>query len=208
MLDLIEELRKLVSNLKQNKIHYALCGGMAMGVHGRARATIDIDMLVLSESVEQVLAIARSLGYNIRGKDLSLAKSAIETRRVSKIDSEDGELLSLDLLIVTPEIRSIWESRLEAEWEGGKLCVVSASGLISLKQLRGSAQDLADIDALRDNSDEASDMSATAVTARLKRVEQLRRLCLSLKRARLPLEGNDPKINKQGGESQQTRTEK
>ncbi|MBC8028684.1 MAG: hypothetical protein H7Z16_01115 [Pyrinomonadaceae bacterium] len=33
------------------------------------------------------------------------------------------------------------------------------------------------------------DMSASAVTARLKRVSQLRRLCLSLKKAKLPPEG-------------------
>lgn len=156
MLDLVDELRKLVWRLNQEKIDYALCGGMAMGVHGRARATIDIDLLILSDTLEQVLVIAKSLGYNIRGKDLSFANSAIEIRRVSKIDSEDGELLSLDLLLVTPEIRSIWESRLEAEWEGGKLCVVSGNGLISLKQLRGSAQDLADIDALTKDADEGS----------------------------------------------------
>lgn len=155
MLDLVNELRTLVSSLDEHKIDYALCGGMAMGVHGRVRTTIDIDLLILSESLEKVLALANSLGYNIRGKDLSFAKSAVEIRRVSKIDSEDGELLSLDLILVTPEIRSVWESRLEAEWEGGKLCVVSADGLISLKQLRGSAQDLADIHALREDADEA-----------------------------------------------------
>lgn len=51
------------------------------------------------------------------------------------------------------------------------------------------------------------DMSATAVTARLKRVEQLRRLCLSLQKAKLPLEETSRKINKRRGEdsSQQTR---
>jgi hypothetical protein len=51
------------------------------------------------------------------------------------------------------------------------------------------------------------DMSATAVTARLKRVEQLRRLCLSLQKAKLPLEEASRKINKRRGEgsSQQTR---
>jgi len=49
------------------------------------------------------------------------------------------------------------------------------------------------------------DMSAPAVTARLKRVEQLRRLCLSLQKARLPREDTEPKLNKQSGESQQTR---
>lgn len=150
MLDLVDELRKLVAGLDEHKIDYALCGGMAMGVHGRARATIDIDLLILSDSLDEVLAIAKSLDYNIRGKDLSFADGAIEIRRVSKIDPEDGELLSLDFLLVTPAILAVWKSRLEAEWEGGKLSVVSASGLVALKQLRGSDQDLVDIKALAD----------------------------------------------------------
>jgi hypothetical protein len=37
------------------------------------------------------------------------------------------------------------------------------------------------------------DMSAKAVTARLKRVSQLRRLCLSLQKAKLPAEKSDAK---------------
>jgi nucleotidyltransferase AbiEii toxin of type IV toxin-antitoxin system len=152
MLDLVDELRKLVRALEDHRIEYALCGGMAMGVHGRARATIDIDLLILSESLPEVIEIAKALGYNIRGKDLSFANGAVEIRRVSKIDSDDGELLSLDLLLATPDIRDVWESRIEVEWEGGKLSVVSASGLIALKQLRRSYQDLADIEALTSGS--------------------------------------------------------
>ena len=149
MFDITDELRALVSALEKQEIDYALCGGMAMAVHGRLRATIDIDLLILAGSQDDVLAAAKSLGYNVRGKDLSFADGAIEIRRVSKIDPDDGELLSLDLLLVTPEINEMWESRVEAKWEGGKLSVVSASGLIALKQLRGSGQDLADIEALR-----------------------------------------------------------
>jgi hypothetical protein len=152
MLDLVEELRRLVQVLDQHEIEYALCGGMAMGVHGRARTTIDIDLLILSESLPDVIEIAKTIGYNIRGKDLSFANGAVEIRRVSKIDSDDGELLSLDLLLATPDIRDVWESRIEVEWEGGKLSVVSASGLIALKQLRRSYQDLADIEALTSGS--------------------------------------------------------
>jgi hypothetical protein len=148
MLDLVDELRQLVRALEEHHIEYALCGGMAMGVHGRARTTIDIDLLILSESLPEIFEVARTLGYNVRGKDLSFANGAIEIRRVSKIDSDDGELLSLDLLLATPDIRDVWESRVEAEWEGGNLWVVSVSGLISLKQLRRSYQDLADIEAL------------------------------------------------------------
>ncbi len=149
MLDLYDEFHKLVGLLEEHQIDYALCGGLAMAVHGRPRATIDIDMLILSESLEKLLPVAAKAGYNIRGKDLSFANGAIEIRRVSKIDAQSGDLLSLDLLLVTPPILPIWQSRIDASWEGGKLSVVSQSGLISLKKLRSSGQDLDDIKALQ-----------------------------------------------------------
>jgi hypothetical protein len=149
-LDIYDELRKLISVLDEHEIDYALCGGLAMAIHARPRSTIDIDMLILSESLERVLPIAFELGYNIRGKDLSFANGVIEIRRVSKIDPESGDPLSLDLLLVTPKIFPIWESRTTANWEGGKLSVVSRNGLISLKELRGSGQDQDDIKALQD----------------------------------------------------------
>ena len=154
MFDIADELRALVVVFDKQGIDYALCGGMAMAVHGRLRMTIDIDLLILSESLDEVLAIAKSLGYDLRGKDMSFAKGAIEIRQVSKIDPEDGEVLSLDLLLVTSEIHSMWESRAKADWGGRKLSVVSAEGLIALKQLRGSAQDLADIEALQGRGSE------------------------------------------------------
>jgi len=65
------------------------------------------------------------------------------------MDPESGDLLSLDFLLVTPEIFPLWESRTVADWEGGKLSVVSRSGLISLKRLRGSGQDEDDIRVLQ-----------------------------------------------------------
>ncbi|CAN5600748.1 hypothetical protein BH20ACI3_BH20ACI3_14100 [soil metagenome] len=120
-----------------------------MAIHARPRATIDIDMLILSESLEKSLSAALTLGYNIRGKDLSFANGVIEIRRISKMDPESGDLLSLDFLLVTPEIFPLWESRTVADWEGGKLSVVSRSGLISLKRLRGSGQDEDDIRVLQ-----------------------------------------------------------
>jgi hypothetical protein len=155
MFDIADELRNLVLILDKHEVDYALCGGMAMAVHGRIRMTIGIDLVILASALDEVFAIAESLGYNIRGKDLSFAGGAVEIRRVSKIDPKDGELLSLDLILVTPAILNAWETRRRADWEGGKLSVVSADGLIALKQLRGSDQDLVDIKALRgEGSDE------------------------------------------------------
>jgi hypothetical protein len=145
MLDIIEELKSLLAELARLDIDYALCGGLAMGVYGHTRATIDIDLLILSESLDKVIEIAKTHGYNIRGKDMSFAQGAVEIRRVSKIDPTDRDLLSLDLLLVTPEIWSVWDTRTEGIWEGGKLSVVSRAGLIALKQFRGSGRDLDDI---------------------------------------------------------------
>lgn len=62
MIDIVDELRILAAKLDEYGIEYALCGGMAMGVHGHLRTTIDIDMLVLPETLPQVLEVAGSLG--------------------------------------------------------------------------------------------------------------------------------------------------
>src|SRR6266705_250113 len=155
MLDITDELRALAAKLDEQNIEYALCGGMAMAVHSRPRFTIDIDLLIQEESLTGAMTVAESLGYNIRGKDLSFANGAVEIRRLSKIDADAGDLLTVDFLLVTPQIREAWDSRVESEWEGGKLSVVSLAGLIALKQLRNSGQDLDDIKALNEGESDA-----------------------------------------------------
>lgn len=157
MFDIAEELRFLVAKLNEHDIEYALCGGMAMAVHQEPRMTVDIDMLIQKKSLADVMTVAHELGYTIRGLDMTLANGAVEIRRISKIDPEAGDFLSLDFLLVTAEVRTVWESRIESEWEGGRLSVVSREGLIALKKLSGRPQDLVDIDALmEDAGDETS----------------------------------------------------
>jgi len=64
-------------------------------------------------------------------------------------------VLSLAMLPVTPEIVDVWQSRTELEWELGRIWVVSRSGLIALKTFRSSAQDLADIEGLKETENES-----------------------------------------------------
>jgi len=150
MLDLYEELRILVGKLQESKIEYALCGGLALAVYGLPRATIDIDLLITKDSLPDVQTIAQKLRYTLKATPMEFAKGVIEIHRVSKIDPESGDLFSLDFLLVTPEIDSVWRSRREVEWEDGKLWLVSREGLITLKSLRGSGQDLDDIQRLKE----------------------------------------------------------
>jgi len=157
MFDLYYEFRKLIAALDEHQIDHALCGGLAMAVYDHARSTVDIDLLILSQSLDLVLPIAKELGYDIRGLDMTFSDGAVEIRRVSKIDRVSGQMLSLDLLLVTPAVQEVWNTRVVADWEGGTLSVVSRTGLIALKSLRSSPQDKADIAALEEDLNDATD---------------------------------------------------
>ena len=147
MATLLDELSQIISALEDGGIEYAVCGGLALAIHGFARATLDIDVLIRAESLEKAYEIAAEKGYDIRGLDISFKERAVEIRRVSKID-DIGEVLSLDLLLVTPHVEDVWETRETTDFLGKKLSVVSRKGLIKMKTLAGRPQDLADIERL------------------------------------------------------------
>ncbi len=152
MASLLQELAEIVTVLNDNEIEYAVCGGLALTIHGFPRATFDIDVLIKSDSLEKAYKLAAEKGYDIKGLDMSFKERAVEIRRVSKID-DDGEVLSLDLLLVTPHVEDVWETREKLLWENQDLWIVSQKGLIKMKQLAGRAKDLIDIDRLQNEKD-------------------------------------------------------
>lgn len=150
MRDLYEELRHLVRSLNDARAEYALCGGLAMAVHGKVRATIDIDLLVPGEAIEQVKAVCRAQGFTREAKPMLMAEGRVPISRLTKA-SESGETISVDLLRVTDATQDAWRTRERLTWEGLELPVVSRDGLIALKQLRASGQDHDDIAWLKDH---------------------------------------------------------
>lgn len=145
MATLLDELSQLISAFDENKIEYAVCGGLALTIHGFPRTTFDIDVLIRPESLENAYEIVAKYEYDIRGLDMSFKERAVEIRRVSKID-EDGEVLSLDLLLVTPKVEDVWKTREKLVWQNKTLWIVSREGLIKMKKLAGRAKDLIDVD--------------------------------------------------------------
>ncbi len=155
MSSLLEEFVSFTETLNRGKIDYAICGGWAMAIHGLPRATIDIDLLVLSENLTDVWKIAQSLGYDVEGLPLHFHDGAIEIRRISKIDKEAKRLFTLDFLLVTEALKDVWKDRELIEWEDGKTWAVSREGLIRMKEISGREQDLLDIKKLREGEDES-----------------------------------------------------
>ena len=150
MFDLYEEFNSIVAGLEEHGIDYAVCGGLAMAVHGLPRATVDIDLLILAERLEEARSVVRSLGYTIEAQPMTFHKGAIEIRRLSKIDPSDGDLLMVDFLLVTPAVEAAWNNRIRVASPKGSVSVVSREGLIALKSFRRSAQDMADIERLKE----------------------------------------------------------
>lgn len=148
MLDLEQELGNVVDALTAERIGYALCGGLAMAVHGAPRATIDIDLLVRPEDVDRIREVVARHGFTFRALPMTFSEGQVRIERVTKIDPADGETLMLDLLVVTPALEKAWHTRETRQWRGGVLTVVSREGLIQLKSYRSSKQDQADIERL------------------------------------------------------------
>jgi len=153
-MDLLEELKKICEKLDQNHIEYALCGGLALAVYAKPRATLDIDIMVDPAFTDKARKAVEALGFTLPSAPMKLQGGAVHIERLTKVDDISGEHLSLDFLVVTPEIKKAWENRITVEWEGGNLSVVSPQGLILLKSFRRSGQDNDDIAYLRSITDE------------------------------------------------------
>ena len=153
-MDLFEEFIQVTREFKKENIEYALCGGLAMAVYAFPRATLDIDILIEPKTLEKAKAIAKKLGFTIDAGLMKFSDGAIQIHRLTKITPASSDPLMLDMLLLTPEIMEIWESKQILTWDQGDLPVVSPKGLIKLKSLRLSGQDQDDIKNLKSIIDE------------------------------------------------------
>ena len=155
MPDLFEEFRAIVGALGGARVPYAICGGIAMSIHAHPRATIDIDLLAPPDAVVKIVDVLLPHGFVRReGTPTRLAEGEVVMHRLTKIVAGDPEVLVLDVIEVRPgATEGAWQTRTSAEWEGHSVTVVSRAGLIALKRLRGSPQDIADIAVLEGRSD-------------------------------------------------------
>lgn len=148
-MDLLEELTSLLQRLDQEGLDYALCGGLALAVHGHPRFTKDIDLLIRAEDVERALAVVDQLGFSYPAKPMTFGHGEEQRaiQRVSKL--EDGETLMLDLLLLNPRLAAIWQTRQHLALGEQVVQVVSREGLIAMKRIANRPQDRLDIEQLR-----------------------------------------------------------
>jgi len=140
-MDLCEELGQLVGALSQAGIDYALCGWIALALHGYPRFTKDIDVLIRAEDLDRAVRVAEQCGYLDPAGRIPFEQ--MDVFRTNKIQGR--ETLTLDLLQVTPVLEDVWRERQAFQWQAHTIQVVSASGLAKMKKLAGRDQDLVDL---------------------------------------------------------------
>ena len=111
MIDLYAELRRIVGALDGDDIDYALCGGVALAIHGIPRATLDVDLLVRAADVDRVRRTLGPVGYRLTGADMEFADGAVVISRLVKPDPDSEDVLIVDLLHATAPLEP------DMEWQ-------------------------------------------------------------------------------------------
>jgi hypothetical protein len=147
--DLFAELLRLTAAFDAEQVDYAICGAIALAVHGAPRATKDIDIMAREIELPRLREAARSCGFTIEALPMTFESSGISIRRFTK-NEPSGRTLMLDVLIADSILEAVWASRVRLEvalpsGESRVLSVVSREGLITLKVAAGRPQDLVDV---------------------------------------------------------------
>jgi hypothetical protein len=152
--NLVDELHAVARALRDAGITYAVCGGVAVTIHGATRTTRDIDVLVRREDVPRALDAVRPLGYAYAALPMTFDAGTSRERHVQRVSKLEGqEHLVLDLLIAEGALESVLSQRVDVPLPEGVLTVVTREALIEMKRLAARSQDLADIEKLERGDD-------------------------------------------------------
>jgi hypothetical protein len=148
VVDFLAELKSVTEALDAFQVDYALCGGVALAIHGAPRATQDIDLLARAADLEGVRNAVRSAGFVLEALPMTFSSSAITVHRFTKI--VDGHPFMVDMLEAEGTLAAVWASRQRIAWGERTVGVVSKEGLVTLKLAAGRPQDIADLKRLEE----------------------------------------------------------
>jgi hypothetical protein len=146
--NLYDELSGVIAVMERQGVDYALIGALAVAVWGAPRATKDIDLLVRREDLARAKVAARARGFTLEALPFEF-KDGTEVHRINKV-APDGQLMTLDLMLVDSNHEAIWANRARLPFGTGTVTVASRDALITMKARAARPQDIMDIQNLQD----------------------------------------------------------
>jgi hypothetical protein len=151
---IIEELYRLTEAFTKCHLEYAVCGGLALAIHGRPRLTVDIDIVVVADDIKKATEIAATVGFNDVSGWVQLPPNKVGIDRLYRLNKFSGaEFLTLDLLEADSPNNSIFADRETFDVEGRLIQSLSRAALIAMKRDSDRTKDKLDVELLNDESD-------------------------------------------------------
>ncbi|MHB0960294.1 MAG: hypothetical protein ACYC0X_08405 [Pirellulaceae bacterium] len=151
---IIEELYRLAEAFAKNGLEYAVCGGLAVAIHGRPRLTVDIDIVVAAQDIERAAEIAASVGFDDVSGWVALPPNKLGIDRLYRLNKFSGvECLTLDLLEADSARNPIFSDRETFDVQGRLIQSLSRAALITMKRDSDRTKDRLDVELLNDESD-------------------------------------------------------
>jgi predicted nucleotidyltransferase len=153
-------LEPLFKALNDAGVRYVVVGGLAVVLHGHARLTVDVDLVVDLDEGPAIRAIDALVGMGLRPRipvnprdfaNRSVREAWIRDRgmQVFSMFDQSNPMRAVDLFVDHPvPFEELWSRSVEFELQETTVRVASIPDLIHLKRLAGRAQDQADIEQL------------------------------------------------------------
>ena len=139
---MLDQLQSVFASFQRNDVKYLVIGGIAAVLYGVPRATFDLDVLIepSEENASRLLNAMMEAG-------LGTASLASSDDLLSKEITIFTDRIRLDVLTSTPGIvfEEAWQHRVNMNYKGQSLEVVSLTDLIASKRASGREVDLEDV---------------------------------------------------------------
>ncbi|MDQ3991617.1 MAG: nucleotidyl transferase AbiEii/AbiGii toxin family protein [Actinomycetota bacterium] len=149
-----------IAALNRSDVRYVVVGGLAVVLHGHARLTVDLDLVVdldpeeARKAVEALLDLGLVPAVPVEAMDFADPEARarwIEEKnmRVFPMRHPGDDLRRVDLFVEHPmEFSGLWERSVTISLESAAVRVASVPDLVAMKRQAGRLQDLADVEAL------------------------------------------------------------
>jgi len=140
----------LLDALHRNDVRFVVIGGLAVGIHGHMRTTLDLDIVPdpASDNIARLVAMLTQIDATVRSKDrFDPARHERPLRRGANatLTTRHGGLDIVQRIDGVPSYDDLARRSVEASLDGFVVKVTSLRDLRAMKEAAGRPQDLDDL---------------------------------------------------------------
>ena len=154
-MSLSADSREFIELLNSHAVEYVLVGAHSVAFHATPRYTGDVDILVrpTAENADRIVAALTEFGFGSLGLERSDFLTPDQVIQLGRAPNRIDLLTGLSGVSVA----DCFTTKIEAEFDGIRIAVVSREVLLRNKRATGRPQDLADVAAIEAATDPSAE---------------------------------------------------